>query len=106
MHEHWIKRHKIKHPILLDPKGDVGRLYDARRTPHMFIIDKKGVLRYHGAIDDNRLGAKKGDDIKSYVLQAVQQILNDEVVEPNYVKPYGCSVKYAAGGGLPPDTIE
>ena len=38
--------------VLLDPKGDVGRLYEAQTTPHIFVVDKTGVLRYMGAIDD------------------------------------------------------
>ena len=54
----WIKRHDLKYPILLDFDGDVGRLYDARRTPHMFVIDTEGVLRYQGAIDDNPFSSK------------------------------------------------
>ncbi len=41
----WIDRYKIDYPILLDSFGEVARLYDARMTPHMFVIDKKGVLR-------------------------------------------------------------
>jgi peroxiredoxin len=90
----WIKRYDLKYPILLDFDGDVGRMYDARRTPHMFVIDKKGVLRYHGAIDDNPFSSKSADEVTNYVVNAVQQIANDETVTPDYTKPYGCSVKY------------
>jgi peroxiredoxin len=105
-HEHWIKRHEIKYPILIDAKGEVGKLYDARRTPHMFVIDSKGILKYHGAIDDNRLGVKTADELVNYVVQAVKQIRDEETVRPNYVKPYGCSIKYLPEGQLPPDAIE
>ena len=90
----WIEKYRLKYPILLDPNGDVGRAYDARRTPHMFVIDKKGVLRYHGAIDDNRAGDQKPEAATNFVVNAVRQIVDEETVAPDYVKPYGCSVKY------------
>ncbi|MDY7108368.1 MAG: redoxin domain-containing protein [Planctomycetota bacterium] len=89
----WIKQKKIEYPILLDLTGEVARKYDARRTPHMFVIDKKGILRYHGAIDDDPLLTKQEDEITNYVVQAVRQIINDEVVSPDHVEPYGCSIK-------------
>ncbi len=90
----WIDQHKIRYPILLDPDGTVGRKYDARTTPHMFVIDTEGVLRYHGAIDDNRLGTAPKEDVTNYVVQAVRQIVEEEDVSVTYMKPYGCSVKY------------
>jgi peroxiredoxin len=90
----WIELHKLAYPILLDVDGDVGRAYDARRTPHMFVIDGKGVLRYHGAIDDNKFSNKQPPDVTNYVVNAVRQIVSDETVAPDYVAPYGCSVKY------------
>lgn len=96
--EFWIEQHKIKYPILLDELGTVARQYDARRTPHMFVIDKKGVLRYHGAIDDNALLNKPEDEIINYVVQAVRQIINGETVSPDHVEPYGCTVKLKRSG--------
>ncbi len=92
--EMWIKQFKLDYPILLDTDGTVGKLYDARRTPHMFVIDKKGVLRYHGAIDDNKMGSKSLDKTTNYVVNAVQQVVDGETVAPDYIKPYGCTVKY------------
>ena len=90
----WIKQFKLDFPILLDVDGTVGRQFDAKRTPHMFVIDKKGVLRYNGAIDDNAYGSKDVDETKNYVVNAVQQIIEGETVAPDKVKPYGCTVKY------------
>lgn len=92
--EMWIKQYGLQYPILLDTDGKVGTLYDARRTPHMFVIDAEGVLRYHGAIDDNRMAGKSLDETTNYVVNAVTQITAGETVAPDYVKPYGCSVKY------------
>ena len=90
----WISQHKIEYPILLDADGTVGRLYDARMAPQMFVIDKTGVLRYHGAIDDNRSGIERPENVTNYVVNAVRQLVNDETVLPNRTKPYGCSIKY------------
>ncbi|MHC4804478.1 MAG: redoxin domain-containing protein, partial [Planctomycetota bacterium] len=90
----WIRRYELEYPILLDFDGDVGRLYDARKTPHMYVIDKEGILRYHGAIDDNKFLSKPEDQMTNYVVNAVRQIVEGETVTPEYTKPYGCSVKY------------
>jgi peroxiredoxin len=91
----WIKTHELKYPILLDPKGEVGRRYSAKTTPHMFVIDEKGILRYHGAIDNNKFNDKRGADLTNYVVNAVRQVVDDETVSPDFVKSWGCTVKYA-----------
>ena len=90
----WIKQYGMESPILLDVDGTVGHQFDAKRTPHMFVIDKKGILRYNGAIDDNSYGNKSLDETTNYVVNAVKQITEGETVAPDKVKPYGCSVKY------------
>lgn len=83
--------------VLLDPSGEIGRLYGARTTPHMFIIDAKGLLTYHGAIDS----IKSADvtDIpkaQNYVLNALAQMKAGQPVNPQGTRPYGCSVKYGS----------
>jgi peroxiredoxin len=93
----WIKQNAIEYPILLDVDGVVGKLYDARNTPHMYVIDQQGILRYHGAIDDNKTGDKT--DPTNYVVNAIKQITAGETVAPDHVKPYGCSVKYKPASG-------
>jgi hypothetical protein len=60
----------------------------------MYVIDKEGTLRYHGAIDDNKFLSKPQDKATNYVVDAVQQIVDGETVTPDYVSPYGCSVKH------------
>ncbi len=77
---------------LVDPDGKVGKMFDAKTTPHMFIIDKDGKLVYNGAIDDLR-GEKK--EKINYVRNALNEILNNKPVSISITKPYGCSVKYA-----------
>lgn len=80
---------------LLDPRGQVGRLYEAKTTPHMFLIDPKGVLVYKGAIDSKN--TTDADDIpasKNYVSAALDEALAGKPIAATDTKPYGCSVKY------------
>lgn len=91
----WISKYDLKYLLLLDERGKVGRLYDARRTPHMFVIDKEGVIRYMGAIDDNRLLYKRPEEITNHVVNAVKQLVEGETVTPDSTKPYGCTIKYS-----------
>lgn len=82
----------ITTPILLDETGSVGMSYNAKRTPEMYIINKEGVLVYHGAID-NRSDASAPGDV-NYVRNALQQVLAGETVTTTETKAYGCGVKY------------
>ena len=81
--------------VLLDPKGKIGRLYEAKTTPHMYIIDAKGTLRYRGAIDS--IPSSWADDIPkatNYVTAALGQMKAGQAVKPSVTRAYGCSVKY------------
>lgn len=81
--------------ILLDPAGEIGRAYDARTTPHMYLIEPDGMLAYTGAIDDRpsaRHETVKGAE--NYVLAALDAMERGAPVENASTKPYGCSVKY------------
>jgi peroxiredoxin len=84
---------KIESPILLDESGDVGRLYGARTTPHMYVIAKDGKLAYMGAIDNDRSADKAGD--KNHVINAINELKDGKPVTEAETRPYGCSVKYA-----------
>ncbi len=92
------KRFGIDYPILLDPTGQVGRMYEAKRTPHMFIIDTKGVLVYDGAID-NTMGGDEDDadppPAVSFVDKALANLQAGKAIEPPKTTPWGCTVKYA-----------
>ncbi len=87
------------HTVLLDEDGVVGGMYQAAKTPHMFIIDTEGVLRYNGAIDSNNSPRPYSEEqmksVTNYVDQALEQIIAGETVTRSETKPYGCSVKYA-----------
>jgi peroxiredoxin len=81
--------------VLLDPKGEIGHLYGAKTTPHMFIIDPSGNLIYNGAIDDHP--TPDIADIASstnYVSTALEQAMTGKPVANAATRPYGCSVKY------------
>ncbi len=81
--------------ILLDPSGDTGRAYGAKTTPHMYIIDQEGTLRYAGAIDS--IPSTDVDDIAkatNYVTAALDQVMNGEKVKIATSTAYGCNVKY------------
>ncbi|MEM9731250.1 MAG: thioredoxin family protein [Myxococcota bacterium] len=81
--------------ILLDPEGDLGRLYAARTTPQMFVIDPRGVLIYAGAIDDKAsTNVRDVPGATNYVSAALDAALAGKKVEVTTTRPYGCSVKY------------
>ena len=87
----WAQKEGVK-TLLTDASGSVGKLYAARTTPHMFVINKEGKLVYMGAIDDDPYGDKKTP--KNYVDQVLTQLKNGQKVTQGHQKAYGCSVKY------------
>jgi peroxiredoxin len=90
----WKQQQGITYPILLDTDGKVGQAYGAKTTPHMYVIDAQGVLRYAGAIDDDARGSSKSPT--NHVKAAVDAVLSGKAVPASTTKPYGCSVKYKA----------
>ena len=81
--------------VLIDEDGTVGKRYDAKVTPELYVINPEGVLVYMGAIDD-----KKSTDpadvagAKNYVKQALDEALAGKPVSESSTPAYGCSVKY------------
>lgn len=81
--------------VLLDMDGNVGKLYGARTTPHMYVIDKDGKVAYQGAIDDNDSPDPAAiPQSKNYVREVVGELMNGKAVTIASTEPYGCSVKY------------
>jgi peroxiredoxin len=81
--------------VLLDDQGDIGRAYGARTTPHMYLIDQEGILRYMGGIDDIR--STDPADVpkaRNHVRAAMADIAAGRSVAAAVTPPYGCSVKY------------
>ena len=82
--------------VLLDPTGTIGRLYEAKTTPHMFVIDPTGKLIYQGAIDNKPTTDQA--DVKSaenYLNDTLSASMSGKPVAVTTTRPYGCSVKYA-----------
>jgi len=81
--------------VILDPEGKLGKLYGAQTTPHIFIIDAKGVLVYKGGID-SLATTDKADIAKAepYVSEALAALSAGKKITANNTKPYGCSIKY------------
>ncbi|RMD88793.1 MAG: thioredoxin family protein [Alphaproteobacteria bacterium] len=82
--------------IVLDPEGLIARLYDARSTPHMVLIDAEGRLRYWGAIDDRpsaRLSSVEG--AHNYLAAAFDALQRGQPVAIEKTRPYGCAIHLA-----------
>jgi peroxiredoxin len=80
---------------LIDKDSKVGKLYDARTTPHMYIIDPQGKLIYAGAIDDKRwASAETTKQAKNHVRAALGEAMAGKPVSVTATSPYGCTVKY------------
>ncbi|NMP14996.1 redoxin domain-containing protein [Thalassotalea sp. Y01] len=88
-------RNAVPSHVLFDEGGDVGKLYGAKTTPHMYIIDPEGNLRYAGAIDSIK-SANQADIPKAenYLDLGMQSLMTGQDVAKKVTPPYGCSVKY------------
>jgi len=83
----------IEHPILMDESGDVGRLYGAKTTPEMYVVNPEGVLVYAGALDNAPRGRVEGKEV-NFLVQALEDVAAGRPIQTDHTKPYGCSVKY------------
>lgn len=84
--------------VLLDPTGAAGKLYSAKTTPHMYIINEEGLLKYQGAIDDAGGRGFMFKDLlqaKNYIKIGINELNQGKKITDPVTKPYGCSVKYA-----------
>jgi peroxiredoxin len=83
--------YSMDYPVLIDEDGTVGRLYGARTTPHMFVIDGGGTLVYAGGLDGAPMGNGDGTN---HVDACLADLGASRSVANSGSKPYGCSVKY------------
>lgn len=89
------KMHAMPTAVLMDPNGQLGRLYNAKTTPDMYVIDPSGKLIYAGAIDNQPTpdpDSIHGAD--NYVSDALTEAMAGKAVAMPYTRAYGCSVKY------------
>jgi peroxiredoxin len=88
------ERHAAVTAYLIDTDGAIGKMYGAKTTPHMFVINPKGEIIYQGAIDDTPSTDPAQKAGVNYVEAALDAALAGKAVPMAATKPYGCSVKY------------
>jgi peroxiredoxin len=102
--ETYIKDNKLPYPILMDTDGKIGRLYGAKTTPHVFIIEK-GKLVYAGGLHNDQAGSKPKAEFRNYVDEGLAALLAGKAVPVAETTSWGCPVKYkeskAAGAAAP-----
>jgi peroxiredoxin len=76
-------------PIVKDPNNKVADLYDARRTPEVYVIDPEGKLRYHGRITENHEDSASSPDLKN----ALDSFLAGKPIARTETKAFGCTIK-------------
>ena len=94
----WMQGHKAAaSATLMDADGKVGRAYGARTTPHLYIVDPKGLLVYAGGID-NKPSINPADipGATNHVKVALGEALAGKAISQSTTRPYGCSVKYSS----------
>jgi thiol-disulfide isomerase/thioredoxin len=91
----YVEEKTIPYPILIDDHNVVADLFGAKTTPHVFILDQKGVLRYAGGIDDDPKG-EMGEKATNHVVAALDALLAGKEVPVATTKPAGCSIKRVA----------
>lgn len=91
----WSEKHGLSYPTLIDSDGSLGRLYGAKTTPHVYVIDSEGTLVYQGAVDDDAGGEKKPEERVRYLEIAIKSALEGQSPARGETRSYGCSVKYA-----------
>jgi len=91
-----LAKEKDMHSRLIpDPDGTIGRMYDARNTPTMFVINPQGDVVYMGGIDDQPTPDPESlKGAHNYVAMALDQALAGQPVQVTHSRPYGCSIKY------------
>jgi hypothetical protein len=92
----WMKeKGAAQKAILIDPTSATARAYDAKTTPHMYVVDPKGTIVYAGAIDDKRSARESDRKIaNNYVRAALNESMAGKPVTTANTTPYGCSLKY------------
>ncbi len=83
-----VEKAGVNFIVAIDPGNKLTDLFGGTNTPHCFVIDKDGTLRYAGALDDDPRG-QKGAQATPYVKNAIEALLAGKQVEPATTKPYG-----------------
>ena len=83
------KEHGHTFPIMKDPNNKVADLYDAKRTPEVYVIDSEGKLRYHGRITEDHENPASTPDLKN----ALDSFLTGKPIARTETKAFGCTIK-------------
>jgi len=76
--------------VLMDSDHIVADLYEAFITPHVFVIDPEGILRYRGAVDD--ITFRRREATRFFLREAVEALLNGRLPELKETPAYGCTI--------------
>ena len=76
--------------VLIDADHSVADLYDAQTTPHVFVIDRDGILRYRGAVDDVTFRQRK--PTRFFLDEAIEALLEGHLPAPAETPAYGCTI--------------
>jgi peroxiredoxin len=90
----WHTEKKLPYPVLDDHTGKVGMHFQAKTTPHIFVLNQARQVVYQGAIDNNPRGQNGGNTI-NYVQEILDDLTAGKEPRIHQTKSYGCSVKYA-----------
>lgn len=88
----YQKKGKYSFPVAIDPGSKLAKKFGAERTPHFFLIDKKGILRYAGAPHDGRNAGKP--DKTDYLRTALAALNKGEKIQKPVTKAVGCGIKW------------
>ena len=91
----WTQQKMKATALIADSDGAVGKAYGLKTTPHMVVIDTKGIVAYNGAIDDRAESEGDPRKARNYVREAVKALKEGKPVAVSKTKSYGCGVKYA-----------
>ncbi len=87
------KARGLPYPVLVDPGNVAADRFQALTTPHCFVIDGRGILRYSGAFDDDQRGRKAPEQVRHYLADAIEAVLAGREVAVPKTRPYGCTIK-------------
>jgi len=76
--------------LLRDQHLAVADAYGAVTTPHVFVIDEQGVLRYSGAFNDVSL--RQRTPTRNYLQEAVKAVQNGVDPDHSETAPFGCAI--------------
>ncbi|MFP4007413.1 MAG: thioredoxin family protein [Spirulinaceae cyanobacterium] len=88
----FAAEHDLNFPYLRDPSQDVAQSFGATITPEVFLLDREGFIRYHGAIDDNPKSPEKVEQF--YLRDAIAAVLENRPVTPQLTEAIGCALQW------------